>query len=1797
MPAKDDSRQTRALSALKALPVYEGWDDSAIAANIKDVLSSKDVARQSRFLHTIGSLNAYEGWKPEDIQKNVSEIFASPEPEVSPEDKQRTEMMAAQIRRAMLRPNERLSDGMPGSTRTTALSDATKLPERYSGPDEGIHTFPEMAVRGAIRGAGEFAEGFKQLADPRMAGFYKRIAEAIARPSHIPDLTGDEGKKARQAATGQLKMLKGGADIGFSALTLFIPEMAAFTQASPFLEKIPGSEYALSPVSALTNPESELARTAAGIGDIAATWGGLSLLHGRGKNAGTEGRISKAHEAVDAKAEAREEQRLEQSPKRMNLGTEGLIPPEGESRRAGNQAPTSETARTPIFDAQGNLLDASGKALPRKPRLTGLERRLQEAYERRSSGEQTPKQIAQMEKLRKAIVEGTKDLPALQPEEPVLPETTRRVASTKEPAKEPLPTFPDPEDAIRFGRANPERIPELQARRDATLAKAQAMKAQGETGLPFTTLLVEAQKDREAIEFAQNPTRKSQPEILREQMATAPKQKDPVDKVIEDPLHTLPEPIADAIKQKAEDLKNEVKGFERTPGRIGVKRDEEGYAFGAWGQPGISNYPDWWNRVGRSKESIVKALEKISKDKGADKGVLVERLKAILLKEATEGARRGKGVEEVQIPPDEHFSNMIDAYQGGKLNEFLKPAEGQEHIVAAAWKNPATGEVHTGKTHPEIYEKLGIEPASIEEGKAAHVQDGFVTNTGRYVDRAEAAKISQGVYSSEDLEAGLMKQEPTKEPGQQDALAKQLVQSIQTTAEGGSAVDIARAREMADQSKDLFTTDQRNDIASFLDNLEGKLKELTEKKNLREGLAAIPDEKMAAVREAFAAKRRPVESLEDGLALINKKEVVPNRAARIQETRDLAEKDGLALVNEKGTWKTVEDPSVAESATSPLREGERVPARESTAGRLYSGFDPGVEKFIAEDVKPAATKAVEAGKALLGQVRAIPDWVSGIFQPAFPAIKKYGKDPYASVIKAIHTPEAELAKFGVERSTTFDKNFDELEKYFEKMPHDEMMAFNLARGNAVFPESQPIQTDARGMLLQSKIPREQLLQAVQEGSDYWYKFAKQNGVELEYFEDYFYGNWEPQAGNKATVENFVDQWKRSERWMKQKAIPTIADGYAWGLKLKKENPITNLKQEGYSVAQKVGLKRLHEEMIDTNAPFMVKVEPRNVEGTPQEEFWPKTPMREDRATELKRTASLEQERTWQKLNDRMFAGYLFEPTYARFVNSLLSTNKISGNKFLAGLRSFSYGLQQVKFVGSVFHLANMVKHSVAATAGGVFDPRGYANFVSAFKKADMTTPEYREYLRLGGGHKYSIEVQAMEGKARETMRTAMEKLRTGNALGAAIRLPKALLESKWILATPGQVKWMFDDFIPTLKYERYNKDVALKEKQLKRALTDGEKIEAIRTIQEFYGEMNERLYGRSGTVTSLLRLLFMAPGYGEGNFRVLFGAGEGLAKHGAATLTKMLPDRMRYRPDEGLGRGTKAGKDLQYMLNSVLMTASLATVGTLAFTGNGPRALKRLSDVRDAFKIRTGQKDGNGDDVYVDLMTFDKDFWSIYGQALTGRPGEIVPEVLNRTSASVSGTWKYLTDISTLIQGGRLTDYRGQPVYYRTDSWDERFAKTVRRWIDTGLPISANVFGQTKQKGSSTVASLATAVAGLRPSTSERVKAIKQVKLDLFDMEEKKRKTEDELGRMLAENPEEAEKEVDKFNLDAQRKVDEIRKEYPDAIEDPDDPTMDDKFLIDVEKLRYRISNEEGTSLNPFFTKGYKDYYIQPSYR
>jgi len=145
------------------------------------------------------------------------------------------------------------------------------------------------------------------------------------------------------------------------------------------------------------------------------------------------------------------------------------------------------------------------------------------------------------------------------------------------------------------------------------------------------------------------------------------------------PRHELPPIISDKIESSAQNMKAELEGASQQKDNSYFQTVNEGQGWETKGRRGgvtTSTFPEWFNELGRSKQDVLGAIDKIIKDNGADKGKLVEDVKSLILSHLTEGRTQrvektnsGKTSYETvnELSADAELTSFLDKYRGKEI--------------------------------------------------------------------------------------------------------------------------------------------------------------------------------------------------------------------------------------------------------------------------------------------------------------------------------------------------------------------------------------------------------------------------------------------------------------------------------------------------------------------------------------------------------------------------------------------------------------------------------------------------------------------------------------------------------------------------------------------------------------------------------------------------------------------------------------------------------------------------------------------------------------------------------------------------------------------------------------------------------------------------------------------------------------------------------------------------------------------------------------------------------------------------
>jgi hypothetical protein len=737
----------------------------------------------------------------------------------------------------------------------------------------------------------------------------------------------------------------------------------------------------------------------------------------------------------------------------------------------------------------------------------------------------------------------------------------------------------------------------------------------------------------------------------------------------------------------------------------------------------------------------------------------------------------------------------------------------------------------------------------------------------------------------------------------------------------------------------------------------------------------------------------------------------------------------------------------------------------------------------AEAVKTVPERVAPKGKP--GKLNVEPlqksfDAVLDILEPAKRTDIKLGKDVSATVIRGIHKPDVARIEFNEKEIESLDSTLQEFGQKLGKYSNDILETLMLSRGKPATKEAIAIRDEALAKLAKEAPELVGVRKMINRIADFNYKFLTDVvGDKVGYVEDYFFGIYK----DPKKVERFIDFWRTTKKFTKEKKLPTVADAKAYGLELRDPNPVNNLRSEFMAISRLDGMIWMRDELLRTGEGKFISKDPGDIKDA-------------------------------EKIPEPVFKGLWFDPVLAQEIKKLISANKIAKIPVLNALRKTNNFLRSIKFIFSGFHHLVIAKQAVADSGylGWIYKPTALRGLTLGFRKSDprFKTEEYKKYIEHGGGHRFSIDSEAERAFVRAMDKLTKPLIEVAGKAGPGIKAAAQVAIAP-VTIPKGYVKWLFENYIPEVKYTKYLDTVNEKQKRLKRELGPAEHVEVIKEGQNFYGMMNERLFGRSGTVTTVLRLKFMAPGFAEGNYRTMLKAISQWGQEGT----------------------WNAGRSRANIVNSLILTGIAATVGTLAFTGKPPKKPETSKDYRDLFKIDTGKVDAKGRRIMIDMMTYDKDYWAVFGKPLVGQGGEVPAEVIRRLGGMTATTFEVISDLNDMSMGKAIYDWKGDRVVEVTDPFLKRAAGLVAFEMQKVEPISTNIYRQSRDRGLTRMAAAITTLAGARPTTSEKDRRESQIISRIFSLRDRQERLYHFLGSI--KNPR---KHINEYNKIAQSVLD-----------------------------------------------------------
>lgn len=606
---------------------------------------------------------------------------------------------------------------------------------------------------------------------------------------------------------------------------------------------------------------------------------------------------------------------------------------------------------------------------------------------------------------------------------------------------------------------------------------------------------------------------------------------------------------------------------------------------------------------------------------------------------------------------------------------------------------------------------------------------------------------------------------------------------------------------------------------------------------------------------------------------------------------------------------------------------------------------------------------------------------------------------------------------------------------------------------------------------------------------------------IMYVKDYFYGKYK----NNDALEDFLDDIsnrinsfvKNKHKFVNPKTFDTYADivGVYPGIELKHPNPIRNILDEIYDINRIKGQFEMREYLLEEIGDTGIA---RIVKGK-----------RSKRPKGWKRVGSK---------NDLVWRDVFAHPDVARLINNYLRPNFFTSGRAGRTLLGIQYGLKAAKFIGSLFHGHVIAKQVLNDT--GYF---GFLNPKHVIKSAKHLQPLtnwswnkvkedparwelYRDYVNVagtprgGGGVGYDLEHQMIDAFKQVTRKL---DVKTKGKLGQ-VSLKAGMLPADFI-------KWMFEEWIPLQKFQAYEAHLSKWEQEKGRPLTDGEKLLIIREGDNFYGEMNERALGMSGTVSTMMRWFYLAPMYSVGNIRTMF---KGV---------------LQWNPGSyGPGARSRAN-----MVNSLISSAILATAARMAVRALMPeeerkeirKLPKNMNDIRDIYKIPLPYKDSNGDRLYTDMLTYDRDYYILFGNILEKEFGNIAPEIAERVGGVETSLFSITTDLSKMVQGQAVYDWKDDELYNIKDDDTKEMLNWVKYQVNQMMPIPVSQYKYMRNKGVKDVDAFLLSVIGTHLIYNEETRREKEHFKKFYNLGDDRKKLFQHLATI--DNPIE---EVEKFN-------------------------------------------------------------------
>jgi hypothetical protein len=674
---------------------------------------------------------------------------------------------------------------------------------------------------------------------------------------------------------------------------------------------------------------------------------------------------------------------------------------------------------------------------------------------------------------------------------------------------------------------------------------------------------------------------------------------------------------------------------------------------------------------------------------------------------------------------------------------------------------------------------------------------------------------------------------------------------------------------------------------------------------------------------------------------------------------------------------------------------------ESGQITLASGFDPGLDKFLKEDVIPTA------GSALTG----FKNTMDGLVNVLAPTIG-VPRDNLDTIMKMKGARD--------KQEYIFSKTNEIIRKNFDKMSEVENVAFidNMKRG---LPQATPALQAIADMLRDVD-------------TNLWNE-AKQYKPSLAWKENHYRVMWKtiPGMANELGFKGIFNRpIQGTKGFTKQSTLIDMSEGLAKGGVPISYNPIEMFQYAYADMNKYITAQKMIGGLKDTGQMKFVrkgKLPPTGftrIDDTIAKVYMP-VETANGKTIVLPTGEWYVESNTGRVLNNFLSKDYIRQSNIGRGMlaaKNLYTSIELAASPFHAVFESLEtmgssigLGLQKLasgQIKGGLKDIATFPTspYSTAKVGGDSIKFLTDPNFVNTkegkeFVKNNPNASELLTDLFNGGGRMKMDDAYRIN-----TTQAFKDNVNSGNYIGATLRALPALSKA---LTEP-----LFDVYIPRLKIgtflKEYSNDIVENEKELSEGKATREELARKRWnfVEDRFGEMNFDNLFWNRTFKTSMQLLFRSVTWKLGNLRATGGATWGQGKE--------------FYNATRQGRAPKLDPKMAWLIGMSVITAIIGTIMQKTMTGKNPQNLK---------DIVYPQIDEKGN--RISTPTYWKDVFHLYNSPVS------------YIQSSMTGM------ISKVIEDWQGHDFYGIDITSPNDSFIKKAYENMVHLIPTPFSVSSTM--------------------------------------------------------------------------------------------------------------------------------------------